>query len=145
MRVAELVRRGCRSVLEIGCGAGFFLEAAREAGIDAVGVDPGPTGELARARGLVVHATWIDTFEPDRRFDAAALWEVIEHLPDPGAALARIRGWLGPRATLALSTPSASGLPARLLRARFPMVSPPEHLELFSSRGLRTLLTRAGY
>jgi hypothetical protein len=49
-----------------------------------------------------------------------------------------------PGGIVALSTPSISGLPARLLGRRFPMVNPPEHLTLFSKRGLWRLLDEAG-
>ena len=51
---------------------------------------------------------------------------------------------LRPGGTLALSTPSASGLPARVLGRRFPMLCPPNHLELFSRAGMTALLERSG-
>ena len=46
---------------------------------------------------------------------------------------------------VALSTPSSSGLPARLMGRKFVMVCPPAHLELFSRRGLQILLDDAGF
>lgn len=137
--------RGCDSLLEIGCGAGYFLDACAELGIRAEGVDGGPTGARARARGLVVHDTWVDDFEPLRGFDALAMWEVIEHLPRPISVLERLRTFVRPGATLALSTPSWSGLPAKILGRRFPMITPPEHLTLFTRDGLERLLARAGF
>ena len=144
-RAAVLHERGCRTLLEIGCGAGYFLDACTELGIEAEGVDGGPTGARARERGLVVHDTWVEEFEPAHEFDAVALWEVIEHLPRPISALQRLRTFVRNGGSLALSTPSWSGVPARAMRRRFPMLTPPEHLTIFSRDGLARLLERAGF
>jgi SAM-dependent methyltransferase len=145
--VAELLERpvmGAR-VVEVGCGYGYFLDAAREQGMRTVGVDPARSAARARERGHEVHATWLEEFEPSAMFDALALFEVLEHLPEPFAALVHMREWLAPGAVLALSTPSYSGAPARLLGRKFPLVTPPDHLELFTKRGLAELLDRAGF
>jgi len=144
-RASVLQERGCRSLLEIGCGAGYFLEACGELGIHAEGVDGGPTGARARQRGLLVHDTWVDEFKPERVYDAIALWEVIEHLPRPIPVMKRLRSFVQPGGVLALSTPSWSGIPARVLRHRFPMITPPEHLTLFTRKGLNTVLSDAGF
>ncbi len=136
---------GVRSLLEVGCGAGYFLEACGELGIEAQGVDPSRTGALAAERGLSVFVGWLDEFESDRTYDAAAMFEVLEHVPEPVDMLRKVRTMVRPGGVLALSTPSWSGLPARLLRRRFPMVCPPQHLELFSRRGLQRLLARGGF
>ncbi|HEY8375656.1 MAG TPA: class I SAM-dependent methyltransferase [Nannocystis sp.] len=145
-RAAILRRFGVRTVLEVGCGAGYFLDACRELGMQVEGVDRARTAEWPRQRGHVVHDVWFsDLGPPAPRFDALAMWEVLEHLPDPKDMLQRARTWLRPGGFLALSTPSSSGLPARLLGRRFPMVIPPEHLALFSRRGLYALLAATGF
>jgi SAM-dependent methyltransferase len=142
-RVSIMAAMGVRRIVEVGCGPGHFLDAARDAGMHIEGIDPARTAQDAIARGHVVHRTWLEAFTPAAPFDALALWEVLEHLPHPAQALVHMRRWLRPRAVVALSTPSMSGVPARLLGSRFPMVTPPDHLELFSERGLRRLLARA--
>lgn len=75
---------GCRSVLDVGCGAGAWLAEYREAGIDdVVGVD----GDYVnRDRLLVPHDRFraVDVsqpFELGRRFDLVQSLEVAEHLP----------------------------------------------------------------
>ncbi|MBK8262406.1 MAG: class I SAM-dependent methyltransferase [Nannocystis sp.] len=145
-RAAFLAQRGVRSALEVGCGPGYFLDAASELGLAVEAVDRAPNAAAARARGHRVHDRWFEEHgPPSPRFDAVAMWEVIEHVPDPRDTLLRARAWLRPGGLLALSTPSASGLPARLLGRRFPMVAPPEHLTIFSRRGLHHLLDGAGF
>jgi SAM-dependent methyltransferase len=144
---AQILRKfGCRDVLEIGCGPGHFLDAVRELGMRVEGVDRARTAAGPRARGHTIHDCWLQDLVPvEQRFDAIAMWEVIEHVPDPKDMLMVARRWLRPGGFLALSTPSSSGLPARTLGARFPMVCPPDHLALFSRRGLTALLGAAGF
>ncbi len=144
---AQVLRKfGCRDVLEVGCGPGHFLDAVRELGMRVEGVDRARTAAGPRARGHTIHDCWLQDLAPvAARFDAVAMWEVIEHVPDPKDMLVHARKWLRPGGFLALSTPSSSGLPARALGARFPMVCPPDHLALFSRRGLTALLAGAGF
>ncbi|MDC0718583.1 class I SAM-dependent methyltransferase [Nannocystis bainbridge] len=145
-RAAILRRFGVRSVLEVGCGPGHFLDACRDLGMQVEGVDRARTAEGPRRRGHVVHELWFSDFGPPApRFDAVALWEVVEHVAVPKDILLQARKWLRPGGFLALSTPSSSGLPARALGPRFPMVIPPDHLSLFSRRGLQTLLGAADF
>jgi SAM-dependent methyltransferase len=144
-RAEVFAELGATRVIEVGCGPGHFLDAARERGLHIEGVDPARTAAIAAARGHLVHATFLEDFHPARPFDALALWEVIEHLPDPLDALQRMRAWLIHGAVLGLSTPSMSGLPARLLGRDFPMITPPDHLALFTRGGLTRLLDRAGF
>jgi SAM-dependent methyltransferase len=144
-RARVMQQRGCRRVLEIGCGAGFFVEALLELGIAAEGVDPGPQAQRAAARGLPIRTIWLEQHVPEAPYDGIAMFEVIEHLPDPIQALQWCHRHLRPGGTLALSTPSASGLPARILGRRFPMLCPPNHLELFSRAGMAALLGRSRF
>lgn len=144
-RARVLQARGCRRVLEIGCGAGFFVEALLELGIAAEGVDPGPQARRAAARGLPIHTIWLEEHVPAAPYDGIAMFEVIEHLPEPVEALRWSHRHMQRGGTLALSTPSASGLPARVLGRRFPMLCPPNHLEVFSRAGVAALLGRSGF
>jgi SAM-dependent methyltransferase len=72
-------------VLDIGCGRGEFLEAAREAGVKARGIDASEECvALCRSKGL--EAERADLFEylerlPDRCLGGSYCAQVIEHLP----------------------------------------------------------------
>ncbi len=145
-RAGRLLALGAHDVLEVGCGVGYFLDAAEKLGLNIEGVDRAPSAARARERGHTVHDRWLEQLTPvEARFDAIAAWEVLEHVPAPVEMLEGFRPWLRPGGVLALSTPSVSGLYARALGPRFPMICPPEHLELFSRRGLVTLLDRGGF
>jgi SAM-dependent methyltransferase len=101
---------GPESVLEIGCGQGAL--GARLAGTSAyTGVEPDAASyATAAARieprgGRVLHGTDADL--PDgETFDAVCAFEVLEHIDDDRAALARWASHLRPGGHLVLSVPA---------------------------------------
>ena len=94
--VAHVLSRasGAGTALDIGCGYGSFVLAAREAGLDAVGVEPAEfelryaRGRIARERpqddaeSVYVQASGVNLPFPDERFDVVTLWNVVEHVHD---------------------------------------------------------------
>jgi SAM-dependent methyltransferase len=133
-------------ILEVGCGAGHFLAAARDAGFEAWGTEISASG-LARLRrdGFQVLAGELTALAlPDSHFDAVVLFEVLEHLPGPRAYLEECRRVLRDGGLLFLTTPNFGSLSRRLLAERWRVIDP-EHLVLFTRRGLRRTLEGAGF
>lgn len=132
--------------LDVGCGAGALLRAAQAHGWAASGTEVAsrPVERLAAA-GFDARLGELEAvgFEEDA-FDVVTLIEVVEHVPDPGRLLDEVARVLRPGGVAYLTTPNGAGLSRRLLGARWSVVSPPEHLQLFSVRGARLLLDRTG-
>lgn len=152
LRLAEIVagfepyRRAGR-LLDIGCGAGTVLEAARRAGWEAEGVEVSrPAVEHLRAAGFsVFHGELAEARYPSDHFDVIVASEVLEHLPDPLVLLREAARVLRPGGLLWATTPHSRGASARALGIGWSTVCPPEHLHLFSRRGLKKLLGEAGF
>jgi len=70
--------------------------------------------------------------------------EVVEHVADTDSLLRSARRVLRPGGALYLTTPHGRGLSARTLGLGWSVVTPPEHLQLFSVTGLTALAERAG-
>lgn len=93
--------------LEVGSYVGAFLAAARERGWTFEGVDVnGAAVRFARSRGFSVTEGTIDAVASDRRFDAVAIWNCLDQLPDPRDVVARARSLLSPRGVLAVRVPN---------------------------------------
>lgn len=135
-------------LLEIGCAAGGFLDAARRVGWEPSGVELAKSAaEYARSeRQLDVRAgTIADVSFPDREFDAVVMLDVIEHVFHPAKVLEVVRPMLAPGGALLLMTPNVRGLGARWLKAEWEAYIPDDHLWLFDHGTLASLCAQNGF
>ncbi len=72
------------------------------------------------------------------------MWHVLEHLPDPAAAIARAAELLRPGGRLLVSVPNVDSLQARLGGERWFHLDLPRHLFHFGPRSLSAMVERAG-
>lgn len=138
--------RAAKRLLELGCGTGVFLDAARRAGWTVTGVEVSAyAAEQARQRGLAVETAPVEGLRPaEDAYDCVALWDVLEHLRDPAGVLCAAAKALRHGGVLALSTGDVTSLCARIAGPRWHLFNLPEHLFFFSPAALQRLLTKAG-
>ena len=134
-------------VLDIGCGAGEWLLAARSAGWEAVGADPDPEAvEQARQIGLAVRAgsteAWADQAGT---FEAVTMNHVIEHVHDPNQALEEVFDLLRPGGQLFIETPNVDALTHAAYGENWRGLEPPRHLILFTRKSLADALRQSGF
>jgi SAM-dependent methyltransferase len=133
--------------LDIGFGEGALLQTVEALGWECYGIEVSPHSlAQGRRRGWHVY----EAHEADQAlltgtFDVATLVEVVEHLPQPAPTLELARRVLRPGGALYLTTPNANSLNRRLLGGSWSIFSPPEHLTIWSPRGLRVALERGGF
>lgn len=132
------------TLLDVGCGDGDFLEAARRAGFQGAGTDIGAALENARSRGLDVHPS-LDDVRDRGPFDAVTMWHTLEHFSDPKATLERVRTLIAEDGTLIVAVPDAAGLQASLFGGSWFHLDVPRHLYHFSRHALEALLDRARF
>lgn len=144
--LAPLGLRGV-SVLDVGCGLGFFSERLLHHGAEVVACDIGAglvarTGERLGCQAVVADALNLTGQFGRGSFDMVVSSECIEHTPDPDRAVSQMLEVVKPGGYVALSTPNLVWSPvvksATLLRLR-----PFDGFENFSSwRGLRRLVAK---
>jgi SAM-dependent methyltransferase len=143
--VAEVAPAPARLV-DAGAGRGRFVAHARARGYDATGFEPSLRG-VAGARdtyGVDLERADIDAATVDDA-DVVSLWHVLEHLEDPGAALARVHSWLRPGGGIVVGVPNLGSLQALAGGSRWFHLDLPRHRTHFTVAGLRALLARTGY
>lgn len=133
--------------IDIGCGAGSLLRAVARAGWRVQGTEIAPQPvQMLRAEGYDVLLGDAAELELELgAYDVVSLIEVIEHVPDPRALMRRAAALLRPGGVLFMTTPHASGISGRVLGLQWSAVSPPEHLQLFSRRGMSVALAASGF
>ncbi|TKR33578.1 class I SAM-dependent methyltransferase [Luteimonas gilva] len=141
-------------VLEIGCSSGYVGATLVAKGHRVTGVELDPeAAEAARSALQEVFTGDADAFfraHPDRRFDAILLGDVLEHMAEPGATLARCASRLTPEGALAISLPCVAhgSIRAMLLEGRWDYADygllDRTHLRFFSYQGMLDLLAGAG-
>jgi SAM-dependent methyltransferase len=142
--IRQFVERG--TLFEAGAAYGFFLKAA-EPHFDGVGIDVSAhAAELARQEfGARVTQGDIERVDfADGTFDVAVMWDVIEHLIHPVAALKELARVLKGGGYLFISTDDANHWLPRSLGRRWWGLAPPLHLCHFSRKGLASACALAG-
>lgn len=128
--------------LDVGAGSGEFAYLLRRKGLDVQALEPNRGyGEYVRdTLGLpVVQGFLEDLAEKSGEFDGLSCFHMLEHHPDPVAALERMRRLLRPNGVLAVEVPNAA----------FELVHPnsrfhPAHLVHFNRENLALAAARAG-
>jgi len=132
-----------RSLLDVGAYIGVFVEVAAGSGWDTWGVEPSAWAvEQARRQGLrVIQGTQDAPQLQGRQFDVITMWDVIEHLDNPSAEIAKSYQLLKPGGWLAIHTMDIGSLAARLMGRRWPWYMD-MHLYYFSRQSLAQMLSR---
>ena len=150
--------RGAR-LLDVGCAHGWFLDAARETGAVAIGVEPDDhVAAVPLARGLDVRTGYFpDAVGAGERFDVITFNDVLEHIPDVRGTVEACAARLSAGGLLAINIPNARGLAFRtaLLLKRLGLGGPYQrlwqtglpspHMHYFNAASLAALLRQSGF
>lgn len=136
-------------LLDIGCGYGFFLEAARKRGWRVSGIELCEHARnYAKSKSLEVEAA--NLFEcrySDAVFDVVTLFYVLEHLPEPLRYLREINRILKPGGLLLVRVPHTTPLVKafKIFGIRNQLYDAPSHLSDFSPRTITYALEKTGF
>jgi 2-polyprenyl-3-methyl-5-hydroxy-6-metoxy-1,4-benzoquinol methylase len=134
-------------LLDLGCGVGNFLAAARDSGFDVTGIEMNHNAvRFAQEHyGLrSVSAMRPEEFRAthaNEKFGVVTFFEVLEHQEDPQGFLNIAKECLADDGYLALSVPNRN----RWQKGTETLDYPPNHLTRWSPRALEYFLTRNGF
>jgi SAM-dependent methyltransferase len=133
---------------EVGCAAGYLLDAARARDWKVGGIDPSKAMVDWAHKYLQLPVEcmfWESANIPDGSQDVVAAVEVIEHLRDPLRFLEWVYLKLKPGGVVFLTTPNVYSLKYCPPTPSTDILVPYEHLNLFGSTTLKGLLTRCNF
>lgn len=132
--------------LDIGCSGGFMVEACREQGFTASGVEPDRIAVEYARKAFPQNQFYEGLLEEadlgDRRFDAVYCSEVIEHAPDPHAFMGHIAAVMNEGGILYLTTPDITHWRRPRNLPDWDGFRPPGHCIFFSPSNLQLLLAQ---
>jgi ubiquinone/menaquinone biosynthesis C-methylase UbiE len=143
-------------LLDVGCGLGHFLTELAEAlgAADATGVEfGGPAADAAEERLTTalgapdsprVLRELFDEVSLDEPVDVVSMNHFLEHHPRPERALAHAVGLVRDGGLVEVEVPRGDGWGIRLLGRWWWPHLPPQHVHMFSRKGLERALRTAG-
>jgi len=149
-RIVRLVERyrSEGNILEIGTGYGHLLKKFGESRWIRYGVEPSP--HAAGIAKRVSHLNVINSFFSDQtfsgiQFDVILMFDLIEHLSNPGQMLQRIEFYLKPGGIIVIGTGNIKSLNARISGSNWSYFGSYEHISFFSIKSLTFLLRGNGW
>lgn len=144
------IHRG--ELLDIGCGHGLFLSAARRANWRTIGIDfPSLATQYAKNKlGFntvenSLHSAIADSKIPLGRFNLITAWHYLEHDEEPVETMKAISKLLAPNGKVLIAMPNAESLGMKNRKEEWVWCQPPYvHIFHFSHTSLSLLALRAG-
>lgn len=136
-----------KTLIDIGCGRGYFLDEARSKGWEVFGLDYSVDviGYAKRILRLNVNKkNWL-TGRTVRKYDLLTMSQFIEHFEDPNIVIKRAYDYISSKGFIYIATPNISSLSAIVLKDKFDHYIPPEHISLFGVKSLSKLLNDNGF
>jgi len=134
-------------LLDVGAAAGYFVKAASAAGWKAEGVEPGRwISKYARKKlGVKIRPGTIHgyRFRPNS-FDVVTYWDVLEHVPDPSADLAKASKVLKKGGLLFVNYPDFSSIPSKIFGRKWWFILS-IHLFYFTPVTITKILEKHGF
>lgn len=136
------------TILDIGCGTGFFLAEMKRYHWHSVGIDLNANAvRVAReTRQLEVYLGKVEEADfAENSFDAITMWDTLEHIHNPRGLLAKVHHILKPGGYLLVKVPSLDSLGAKIFGEYWAGLDAPRHMTVFSRQTLARLLRETGF
>jgi len=144
--VQQFITKG--KLLEIGPSIGVFAYQAKQAGFEVDTIEM--SAECCDYLSNDIGVNAINSDSPHQALqtleahDVVALWNNIEHLPDPWSCLNQIAENLSPGGILLIAAPNPDSFGFRILGAKWPHVDAPRHINLIPVQALVEYLEPLG-
>lgn len=138
-------RSNLNRILDIGFGAGIFLDVASESKWSCYGTEFSQSSvEMALEKGWIVHLGELNKTDLVGPFDLISAIEVLEHVSSPEVIVRQVSVRLRDGGAFYGTTPNGASLNLKLLGESWSVLSYPEHQVLLNSKSLSILLGKSG-
>lgn len=135
------------SVLDYGCGTGYFAHTMQSAGWRVTGVEINAAARAFASNHFSLHAIAPEAMKelPSHSFDAITLWHVMEHVEHLDHLLAELNRLLRPGGSLVIALPNCGSYDAHYYRQHWAAYDVPRHLWHFTADSFGRLMKEYGW
>lgn len=134
------------TILDVGCGSGFFLDIAKKKKWKTSGLELSPSDvAIARRGGHQIYDDLIEKVSFNEKFSAVTLWDVFEHIVDGATYLRRLAKLLAPGGVVFMQIPNSGSLAARILRDKCNMFHSLGHVNLYNPKTIQLIAEKNGF
>jgi 2-polyprenyl-3-methyl-5-hydroxy-6-metoxy-1,4-benzoquinol methylase len=140
-----------KTVLDIGCGKGLFLDLMKRYSKITYGLEPSQqASDLSAKKGhIMIDKSSFYSLQPDMKFDLITMFQVAEHLSVSELfeenIFSKMYVSLSAGGQLVIETPNYECDYARKFKSNWRALEMPRHLVIFSPKSLSKLLTDIGF
>lgn len=144
--VGKMFGKKTGKLLDMGCGAGHFLNKMNLVGWNVSGVDPSN-----KARQVVKSQFNIDVASPEdwlstnEKYDVITCWHSLEHVYEPWEYLEKFRVDLNPGGVLMVALPNYQSTDGKIYGAGWAAYDTPRHLYHFSPKSIKHIMKQNGF
>ena len=147
-RVEEIIKEfgNIGKLLDVGCGAGFFIACLRKYGWDVTGTDISKwASKFAREKlGLNVFTGTVEETQFNEQFDVITMYHILEHLPHPVQSLKRVSEIITD-GVLVIKGPNLASFDRMWHEKNWRGYDLPYHLYHFTPKTYQMILEKAGF
>jgi len=132
------------SLLDVGCGTGDFLNAAKNNGWKVTGIEPNEKARVianTKTDNKVFDTLKLESL-PTESFDVISLWHVFEHLPELENHIQVFKKLLKPNGSLIIAVPNHKSFDAKYYKEFWAAYDVPRHLWHFSQNSIKRLFDK---
>ncbi len=134
------------SLIDIGCGTGWFLDIAAErfGYVSGQEICTHLAEWTAERLGIEVFTDDLSDMNPEKKFDIVTMFDLIEHLEDPLKAVLNCKNFLEKNGVLVIYTPNYDSIGFEVMGKDCNLIIPFEHLVCFNESSIKFLAEKAG-
>ncbi len=134
-------------LFDVGTGWGHFLYTAKLTGFETDGVEISKLMHYYAENDLGLKIRQGDFFDidlPENYYDVVTMWDVLEHIDEPGKAVKKVHKILKENGLIILQVPQIDSYISKKQKENWGMFSI-EHLSYFSKSTIEKFLERYGF
>jgi len=138
LKLIDSFSSNTKRLLDVGCGTGEFLKAAKQKGWNITGIEPSERARQAANKKTDNAIFGVEDFQKlaPKSYDIITLWHVLEHLPNLEEQLSLFKKLLKFNGILIVAVPNFKSYDAKYYQNFWAAYDAPRHLWHFSKQSI---------